>query len=242
MRVVTDRSRDQGGGGDGLAASRRACAVLGVIWFVTAYVVVSLSMTKFHHYLLPALPGLAIVIGCVFADGGALSLSAPRTVAPLQLSPLAAVLIGLPLLAATSYDFLATPSAAARFLWLFSYDYVYRATGRPWPTTLDFRLGLGALAVIFALAIIALAASRTRRAGLVAWAIAAIASTAFLLDHFMPAVAPHWSQKPLIARYYQERRSPQEGLIAYQMFWRGETFYTKNAINEGPPEERTLFE
>jgi len=30
--------------------------------------VVSLSMTKFHHYILPALPGLAIVVGCFLDD------------------------------------------------------------------------------------------------------------------------------------------------------------------------------
>ena len=34
---------------------------LGAIWFVSAYAVVSLSITKFHHYILPALPGLALV-------------------------------------------------------------------------------------------------------------------------------------------------------------------------------------
>ena len=32
----------------------------GAIWFVAGYAVVSLSMTKFHHYILPALPCLAI--------------------------------------------------------------------------------------------------------------------------------------------------------------------------------------
>jgi len=41
---------------------------LGAIWFVSAYAVVSLSMTKFHHYILPALPGLALVVGCFLDD------------------------------------------------------------------------------------------------------------------------------------------------------------------------------
>ena len=43
---------------------RQAIYWLGAIWFVSAYAVVSNSMTKFHHYILPAIPGLAIVIGC----------------------------------------------------------------------------------------------------------------------------------------------------------------------------------
>ena len=41
---------------------------LGAIWFVSAYALVSMSMTKFHHYVLPAVPGLAICIGCFLDD------------------------------------------------------------------------------------------------------------------------------------------------------------------------------
>ena len=50
--------------GRGTTCAGRRCYWLGAIWFVAAYAVVSMSMTKFHHYILPALPGLAIVIGC----------------------------------------------------------------------------------------------------------------------------------------------------------------------------------
>jgi hypothetical protein len=66
--------------------------------------------------------------------------------------------------------------------------------------------------------------------------------TFFLLDGFMPRVAPYWSQKDAVATYFRTRRSPEERLVAYRMFWRGETFYTKNAIFEGPREERTVFD
>jgi hypothetical protein len=58
----------------------------------------------------------------------------------------------------------------------------------------------------------------------------------------MPKIAPFWSQKDTIATYYKNRRSKEERLVAYQMYWRGETFYTKNEIYEGPPEERTVFD
>ena len=58
----------------------------------------------------------------------------------------------------------------------------------------------------------------------------------------MPAVAPSWSQKGPIAAYYRERSSPDERLVAYQLYWRGETFYTSNEIYEGPSEERTVFD
>jgi hypothetical protein len=71
---------------------------------------------------------------------------------------------------------------------------------------------------------------------------AALLFTLFLIDGFMPRVAPYWSQKGTIAAYFQQRRSPAERLVAYEMFWRGETFYTENTINQGPLEERTAFD
>ena len=70
----------------------------------------------------------------------------------------------------------------------------------------------------------------------------AVIATLFLLDRFMPAVGPFWSQKNVVAAYYRTRRSPDERLVAYQMYWRGETFYTENEIYEGPPADRTVFD
>ena len=216
----------------GADAGRRTAVTLGVVWFVTAYFVVSMSMTKFHHYLLPALPGLGIVIGCALDD---LSRARHRALV------LGAV-CGRPLVATVAHDLLAVQDGAERFLWLFSYDYVHSRVGRPWPPELDFRAGLAALAAGAALASLALVWPRTRRAAVGGLGAVALATTIFLLDHFMPRVAHHWSQKETIARYYRERRGPDERLIAYFMFWRGETFYTKNAIYEGPEDERTLFD
>ena len=47
-------------------------------------------------------------------------------------------------------------------------------------------------------------------------------------------MTPYWSQKHLIATYYQTRRSPDEKLLVWQMYWRGENFYTANEIYQGP--------
>jgi hypothetical protein len=46
----------------------------------------------------------------------------------------------------------------------------------------------------------------------------------------------------VVAHYYRARRGPDERLIAYYLFWRGETFYTANEIYSGPEAERTLFD
>jgi 4-amino-4-deoxy-L-arabinose transferase-like glycosyltransferase len=235
-----------GGAGDAAASSpsspssqssadvrRQGIIWLGAIWFVTAYGIVSMSMTKFHHYVLPAIPGLAIVVGCFLDD--LVARRASRAAG-------AAALVGVPLLLLVTVDLVSAKNASQHFLWLFSYDYVHSPTGRPWPQSLDFGVPLMVFGAAFAVASIALVWNRTRRLALVGLGGAAVIFTYFLLDDYMRTVAPFWSQKDLIATYYKNRRSPEERLIAFQMYWRGETFYTKNEIYEGPAEDRTVFD
>jgi 4-amino-4-deoxy-L-arabinose transferase-like glycosyltransferase len=217
----------------GADARKQGVIWLGAIWFVSGYAIVSLSMTKFHHYVLPAIPGLAIVVGCFIDD--VVERRAWRTAA-------ATLVVGLPLLLLVSGDLVVSKNAAQRFLWLFSYDYVQSPNGRPWPDALDFSGILLAFSAAFALGTVALFLPRARRLGLWALPVAAIAFTYFVLDDFMPRVAPYWSQKGPIAAYYEHRRSPDERLVAYMLYWRGETFYTSNEIYEGPTEERTVFD
>jgi len=183
--------------------------------------------------VLPAVPGLAICIGCFLDD----LLRAPsrRRIALVAL-------VGLPLLAVTTVDRVDARNASQRFLWLFSYDYIHNKAGRPWPDKLDFSGTLIGFCLVFALATAALAIPRVRRWAAVGLSGAAIVFTFYLLDGFMRDVAPSWSQKGPIAAYYENRRSPDERLIAYQLYWRGETFYTSNEIYEGPNEERTVFD
>jgi 4-amino-4-deoxy-L-arabinose transferase-like glycosyltransferase len=226
------------GRGDGAVAAdvdvrRQGIIWLGAIWFVSAYALVSLSMTKFHHSVLPAVPGLAIVIGCFLDD--VIERGAARRAA-------AVALVGLPLLLLVTVDLAEAKNAAQHFLWLFSYDYVHNPHGRPWPESLDFTGAIIGFVVVFALSTMGLAVRRWRRASLIVLSVAAVLFTFYLLDVYMRAVAPFWSQKDPIATYYEKRRSPEERLIAYQMYWRGETFYTKNEIYEGPMEERTVFD
>jgi hypothetical protein len=46
----------------------------------------------------------------------------------------------------------------------------------------------------------------------------------------MVQLAPHWTQKHLIGEYYNMRESDEERLVAFQMNWKGENFYTGNRI------------
>jgi 4-amino-4-deoxy-L-arabinose transferase-like glycosyltransferase len=204
----------------------------GAIWFVAGYALVSLSVTKFHHYILPAIPGLAIAIGCFLDD--VLTRRDGRAAAT-------AALIGIPLLALVLVDLAGAPKNAQHFIWLFSYDYVNTPGGRPWPPALDFRRWLIGFGIAFAVAMIAMGWRRIQRGAVVALCLAAVAFTTFLLDGYMRRTTPYWTQKGLIASYYKMRRSPEEKLLVWQMYWRGENFYTQNEIYEGPKEERTVF-
>jgi 4-amino-4-deoxy-L-arabinose transferase-like glycosyltransferase len=204
----------------------------GAIWFVTAYALVSLSVTKFHHYILPALPGLAIAVGCFLDD--LLERRASKTAA-------AAALVGIPLLALVVIDLAWAPKDAQHFIWLFSYDYINSPQGRAWPPELNFGPALIAFAAVFGVLSLAIGWRRVQRAAVVGLCLSAVAFTYFLLDGYMMKVTPYWTQKGLVASYYKLRKSPDEHLLVWQMYWRGENFYTQNEIFEGPTAERTVF-
>jgi hypothetical protein len=214
-------------------ARKQAIYWLGAIWFVAGYGLVSLSMTKFHHYVLPAVPGLAIVIGCFLNEAWE-----KRDSRKLLVS----ALIGVPFLGVILADLVAVKNAPQRFLWLFSYDYVHSPVGRPWPAELEFRPWLVVLVSLVALTTIGLGIKKLLRASMVGLCLVSVAMTYFLLDVYMREVAPFWSQKYTLAEYYKRRASPEEKLLAYSMYWRGETFYSKNEIYEGPKTDRTVFD
>ena len=220
MRVFGAGHR-AGDAADAAVTKRRDILWFGAIWFVAGYALVSLSMTKFHHYILPALPGLAIALGCLLDDllrekRGRLALLA--------------VVAGVPLLALVAYDLTSAQKSAQRFIWLFSYDYVNAPQGRPWPPDMDYVRTLWIFGGLFAVAAAFMSWSRVRAWAAIATIGVAAAFTYFLLDVYMPRAASHWSQKPLIAQFYRERSAPDEHLLVWQMYWRGENFYTQNQI------------
>jgi hypothetical protein len=153
----------------------------------------------------------------------------------------AAAVVGLPLLALVMVDLVAAQKDPQHFIWLFSYDYINTPQGRPWPPALNFTVPMVIFAAGFAVVTLGLAWRRFQRGALLGVCLAAVAFTYFLLDGFMLKVTPYWTQKNLIAHYYRMRRSPDEKLLVWQMYWRGENFYTQNEIYEGPPAERTVF-
>ena len=58
-----------------------------------------------------------------------------------------------------------------------------------------------------------------------------LAFCVFCLDVYMMDLTPHWTQQGLVQRYYAERKGAQEPLLAWQMNWKGENFYTGNRVH-----------
>ncbi|MGZ3441625.1 MAG: hypothetical protein ACXVDD_19025, partial [Polyangia bacterium] len=81
--------------------------------------------------------------------------------------------------------------------------------------------------------------------GILFWLVGAVAVawTGFILDKVLIELSPHWAQKHVIASYYEKRTGPEEPLIAWQLYWRGENFYTRNEIYDHtkPQTEKTIF-
>ncbi|HVU01442.1 MAG TPA: glycosyltransferase family 39 protein [Polyangiaceae bacterium] len=277
-------------------------SALMVVWFVAAFGMFTITLTKFHHYILPLVPATAALTAVLvdrmlgpgpvakdgklgaYVCGGTLGLGFlvygilrlfPRTLLGSELtaarSPgLAGLCIFLGLVltltsvrrfgspgeetAATGlarHDasmlavvgiasaivvclcgrdlFAAVPGnpvdGNARLMHLFTYNY-----GRQWPESLSFRgafIGFTAVAAVLSLGT---AVTRFRKHGAMLLSLLALVWTAWGLDVYLVACAPHWGQRETILAYYRDRRSDQEPFVAYQMNWKGENFYTGNKV------------
>lgn len=112
-----------------------------------------------------------------------------------------------------------------RLLHLFTYNYK-----RPWPASLDFQGALWAFAAGATVLTLLLIAARWRRHVVAALLALSIAFAAWGLDVYFVKTSPHWGQRELVIAYHREAASIPGPLVAYQMNWKGENFYTGNKV------------
>lgn len=209
---------------------------------LVAFTLVSTMRTKFHHYVLVALPPIAMMTGIWIDELLAIFARTPRGPSRRAWSSLLVVGAALVTLLVVR-DVAATPT---RFILLMTYRYT-----RSWPSTAaSFSslglpiLGLASVAVMLAW-LVAQSSRVPRRVAVLAqgvFALAAVLSACLLLDRYMPGCSEDGGQRAAIAAYYKDRaRAPaaaQSPLIAYQLNWKGENFYTGNQlaifISSGP--------
>lgn len=120
----------------------------------------------------------------------------------------------------------ARPHGFERFIHLFVYNY-----SRPWPEYIDYRPILTGFGITATLLFAFMALRWTRAAAARAALAAALLFSAWSLNIYLPDLGPHWGMQNLFARYYEERAGPEEPVLAYQMNWKGENFYTGNRVH-----------
>jgi 4-amino-4-deoxy-L-arabinose transferase-like glycosyltransferase len=294
--------------GSSVEENQRAdTSVMLSMWFLFGFALFSFMGTKFHHYIFPAVPPVAMLIGVLLDDMIGPSSPAKRGSLPIYLAgltagiavmvvglsrtqagsflgvkpggqvPPASPVVGVLLLvlgAAVAVTFVKTFRAngkadpgedddveahtarmlaagavcaallivivtrdlavkpenadqpgAIHLLQLFTYNY-----RRAWPESLDFSAALTAFGAMAVALSAALAVRAVRRDAAVAMCAFAFVWGLWGLDVYMQKTAQHWGQHEVIAAYYEDRASPEEGLVAYQMNWKGENFYTGNHV------------
>ncbi len=198
--------------GGRVRSSQAKAGIFLAVWAAGSFALFSLMETKFHHYVLPAVPPLAALVG-IWLDG-ALDRRDPWTVL--------GALFGLGVALLLWRDLVRDPQ---HFVLMFIYKY-----DRLFPYELHFEPGLYILGGLVSAALAAVAWPRFRRLGVWGLGVSATAMALWCIDFYMVRVSPHWSQKQLHATYYRYRKGPRERLIAWQLNWRGENFYTKNHV------------
>jgi 4-amino-4-deoxy-L-arabinose transferase-like glycosyltransferase len=206
---------------------RDRLGALALLWAASAFALFASSATKFHHYILPVLPALAILIA-LFVDRLWEEGIAEHT---------GALALGLVLFGLVGKDLADNPR---RFLDLFTYNYE-----RPYPIELITRpmgfvggyligtvkglLGLAFLAAgAFCTAAALVGSRRTMVAGFVGLSLGLALWLSW--SHWVD-MSHHWTQRDLFWRYYALRR-PGEPIAAFLMDWKGETFYSQNTVKQ----------
>jgi hypothetical protein len=71
---------------------------------------------------------------------------------------------------------------------------------------------------------------RARRHAVVLIGALGVWFCAFTLWIYLPSLAPHFGQRELFLAYYRARSGPEQPIVAYQMNWKGENFYSGNRL------------
>ncbi len=201
------------------------------LWAVVAYVLMSLSATKFHHYIFPAVPPLAILCA-LFLD---------RLWEEEPARHLPALLLGLAALVVVGHSLAQEPKHLVD-LFVYNYERPYPeaelAALHPGTAVGPLLFSLGARAVLRTLFVTCGLAAllayvwEARRALVGALAATALATALYLSWFHWRELSPHWSQRDVFRAYLAGRTSPDEPIAAYYMNWRGETFYSRNLVRQ----------
>lgn len=205
---------DEDGDDDPLAKLRR----FALLWLAVSLILLTYSVTKYYHYLLPALPPIALLIGLWL--GGSLSGRDRDWLARHPQIRWLAAALGIGLLALVARDVLIEPAWIAH-LTTYLYTHMWRE-GAPPVDVLTW------LTIPAALGLVAWAQLRPRLAA-AAMLASSFAAASWLFVTYLPQTSENWSQRSAIRTYY-DRRGEADPLLSFWFYYRGETFLTKGDV------------
>jgi 4-amino-4-deoxy-L-arabinose transferase-like glycosyltransferase len=180
-----------------------------ILWFCVAFTTFTLMVTKFHHYIFPALPPLAILCGLVLAEQ-------QEKLGWWILAP-----IGAAVLAMIANDVVSSETHLSHL-----YDYKY---DRPLPAEHYPRFFIFVISVIFGAILFAMRWIKNHRLAVSGLAVLASIFTIQLAWFYQNQQGHAMSQQDLFDTY-QRLAKPGDKLYQYQMNWRGEVFYSNDTI------------
>lgn len=205
------------------------------LWFAIAFTLFTLSSTKFHHYIFPAVPALAL-LAALFLDDVLEGAIPWASYWPLYLAAGSLFLV-------VGFDLMTEPQHLKN---MFTYKYDRRWDHDTWDAGLT--LGLTLLVGLGAIGMLLLARPKNRIVAHLGVGVLGLQGVLFVLwalNVYMPAISSTWSQHGLWETYYhyctrttpppgahrlKQDRYCEDSAIAYKLNWRGETYFTMNEV------------
>lgn len=215
MRALRDVPEDRPDA-PGASVATRAAALrrFALLWAAVTLALLTFSVTKYYHYLLPVLPPLAVLLGLWLAELGEVQ---GKTEGKTRW---VAALLGIGVLALVLRDAIVEP-AWITHLTTYLYDHMWRE-GAPPTGPLIWLVSPFAIGLL-------LWAARRGRLALAGMLLSALLSLGWVMNSYLPAVSEHWSQRTPMRIYY-DQRGPEDPLLSWWFYYRGETFFSKGKV------------
>lgn len=182
---------------------------LALLWAAVTLALLCYSVTKYYHYLLPVLPPLAVLIG--------LWLGEP---AGDRRTSWVAAGVGIGVLGLVLRDVVVEPAWIAH-LTTYLYEHMWRDGAPPTERMI-------VLSAPFAVGLL-LWAARRMRAAATSMLLGGLLTLGWTINVYLPAASEHWSQRTAM-RVYFDNRGPQDPLLSWWFYYRGETFFTRGNV------------
>ncbi|HEY4243521.1 MAG TPA: hypothetical protein VGM88_27100 [Kofleriaceae bacterium] len=160
------------------------------LWAICGFAVFGLVTTKFHHYILPIVPALGVLVAFFLDD----------VWAKRDRMHLAWALVGAGIVLLVCRDLMWEPERWIE-MFVFRYD-------RPWPTNAPWEIDVSdaflALGVMGAFGLVLLA-TRWRRLGIAVTCVTGLSIGIWAQVVYMPIAGTHWGMREAARTYYEQR-------------------------------------